>query len=136
MSQLAQTSAAATRHYRRPTQVWVVLVAAAAAAAIALVLALTSGGGGRGAVSPSASSRADRAAAGARLDHRGLSARAQGSLAVPRPSATRHDGGPEEGTRGPSQWATPPIAVNRSGAAHAGDPHSYNGGHDEGSAGH
>lgn len=136
MSQFAQSSAAATRHYRLPTLVWVVLAAAAAAAAIALVLALTSGGSGRGAVAPSASSRADRTAAGARLDHRGLSARAQGSLVAPRPSATRYDSGPEEGTRGPSQWAPPPTVLDGSRASHAGDLHTYNGGHDEGSAGH
>jgi hypothetical protein len=119
MATTSKPSPAADRHLRLPVLVWAALGAAAAVASVALVLALSSGGTQKvstssGAVAPAASSL-----------------------------GTRYDGGPEEGTRGPYGHPLSRPRVTQSGAPlpsasrfEHGNPTLYNGGHDEGRAGH
>jgi hypothetical protein len=107
-------------HYVQLRAMLAVALTAIVGLTVAVVVLATNHGSTSTAASPAVSASAAlpaSASAGATLDHRGLKLQ---------PSATtRYDGGPEEGTRGPSAAASPRSA----------NAYSYNGGHEEGIAG-
>jgi hypothetical protein len=108
-------------NYQHLRALLAVLMIAVIGLTVAVVILATQNGSSSSTASPArVSSPAIPASSqtGATLDHRGLNA-------TPGPT-TRYDGGPEEGTRGT-------FAVS---SAQSQSPYNYNGGHDEGNAGH
>jgi hypothetical protein len=132
-------------HYEHLRALLLVTMLAVIGLTVAVViLATTDNGGGSSTrvsspaqvVSPAIAAASQT---GATLDHRGLKATAG--------ATTRSDGGPEEGTRGVIVTSAPTTRFDggpeegtrgllAAPASRPANPSSYNGGHDEGSAGH